>query len=331
MVMTDGLDVVGIGNAIVDVITHADDAFIVENRLTKGAMTLVDADQATTLYAKMGPGIEMSGGSAANTIAGLASLGGQAGYVGKVCDDELGEVFRHDIRAIGVRYDTVPIVGEPPTARCLIVVTPDAQRTMHTFLGASVELGPEDIDAELVAAGRIVYLEGYLWDRPKAKDAFLKAAAIAHDAGRQVALTLSDGFCVERHRDSFRDLIDGHIDLLFANEDELRSLYQTEALGDALAAVRGAVGMVAITCGAQGSLVLDGVNSFEVPAHPVDRVVDTTGAGDLYAAGFLYGLSVGRHPADCGVLGSLAAAEIISHYGGRPEVDLAELVKANGV
>ena len=330
MVMADGLDVVGIGNAIVDVIAHADDAFIVENGLTKGAMTLVDADQATALYAKMGPGVEMSGGSAANTIAGLASLGGRTGYIGKVCDDTLGEVFRHDIRAIGARYETAPIAGEPPTARCLIVVTPDAQRTMHTFLGASVELGPEDIDAAFVAAGRILYLEGYLWDRPKAKDAFLKAAAIAHDAGRQVALTLSDGFCVERHRDSFRELIDGHIDILFGNEDELRSLYQTDTLADALTAVRGSVGVVAITRSAQGSLVLDGVNSFEVPAHPVDRLVDTTGAGDLYAAGFLFGLSEGRHPADCGTLGSLAAAEVISHFGGRPEVELAELVKASG-
>jgi sugar/nucleoside kinase (ribokinase family) len=326
----DGLEVVGIGNAIVDVISHAEDAFITDNGLAKGAMTLVDADQAKAIYAKMGPGLEMSGGSAANTMAGLASLGSRAGYIGKVCDDELGEVFRHDIRAIGVRYETLPIAGDPPTARCLIVVTPDAQRTMHTFLGASTELGPEDIDEGLIAASRITYLEGYLWDKPKAKDAFVKAAGIAHDAGRKVALTLSDGFCVERHRDSFRELIHGHIDILFGNDDELRSLYLTESLPEALDAVRGSVGLVAITCGAKGSLVLDGMNAYEVAAHPVDKVVDTTGAGDLYAAGFLHGLTEGRHPADCGALGSLAAGEIISHYGARPEADLAGLVKANG-
>jgi sugar/nucleoside kinase (ribokinase family) len=328
--MADGLEVVGIGNAIVDVISHAEDSFILDNGLVKGAMTLVDADQAKAIYAKMGPGLEMSGGSAANTMAGLAALGSRAGYIGKVCDDELGEVFRHDIRAIGVAYGTDPITGDPPTARCLIVVTPDAQRTMNTFLGASTELGPEDIDDQLIAASRITYLEGYLWDKPKAKDAFVKAARIAHDAGRQVALTLSDGFCVERHRDSFRDLIHGHVDILFGNEDELRSLFLTESLSDALAQLRGSVGLAAITCGADGSVVLQDGATYEVPAHPVEHIVDTTGAGDLYAAGFLHGVTEGRHPAECGTLGSLAAAEIISHYGARPEADLVALVKANG-
>jgi len=318
--------VAGIGNAIVDVLSHAEESFISEHGLIKGTMTLIDEAQAHHLYDKMGPGIEMSGGSAANTIAGLASLGGRGAYVGKVADDILGEVFRHDMRAIGVAFDTQPLNGTPPTARCLIVVTPDAQRTMHTFLGASTELGPGDIDAALIRDAEITYLEGYLWDKPTAKDAFVKAATVAHDAGRKVSLTLSDVFCVERHRDSFRELIDGHIDILFGNEDEMKALYQTDTLEEAFEAVRGECAIVAITRSEKGSLIMEGPTVYEVPAEPVEKIVDTTGAGDLYAAGFLYGYTQGRHPAECGRIGAIAAAEVISHYGARPEADLAALV-----
>ncbi|NBC31154.1 MAG: adenosine kinase [Alphaproteobacteria bacterium] len=326
--MPTPLTVVGIGNAIVDVISHAEDAFITQHKLNKGTMTLIDSDQARALYSKMGPGIEMSGGSAANTIAGLATLGGQCGFIGKVCDDELGDVFRHDITAVGVKYATPPLNEDPPTARCLIVVTPDAQRTMHTYLGASVELGPDDIDADIIGGAQITYLEGYLWDRPKAKEAFRTAATIARESGRKVALTLSDVFCVERHRDSFRELIDGHVDILFGNEDEMRALYQTETLEDAFSAVRGECGIVAITRSERGSLIMEGPTLYEVPAAPVDRIVDTTGAGDLYAAGFLHGLTRGKHLAECGRLGSLAAAEVLTHYGARPECDLNEWIAA---
>ena len=324
--MTKSLHVVGIGNAIVDVLSHADDAFLRDNGLVKGSMTLIDLDQAEALYKKMGSAVEMSGGSAANTIAGIASLGGRAGYIGKICDDILGVVFRHDIRAIGVAFDSQPVVGHPPTARSLIIVTPDAERTMHTYLGACVELGPDDIDPDFIARAQVTYMEGYLWDRPAAKEAFLKAADVAAQAGRRVSLTLSDSFCVERHRDSFRELISGHVDILFGNEDELVNLYRTDTLDQAIDAVRGECEIVVVTRGAKGSMVMDGPSVFEVPAAPIDRLVDTTGAGDLYAAGFLHGYTQGRHLAECARLGSLAAAEIISHYGARPEVDLAELV-----
>lgn len=324
--MTKSLHVVGIGNAIVDVLSHADDAFLRDNGLVKGSMTLIDLDQAEALYKKMGSAVEMSGGSAANTIAGIASLGGRAGYIGKICDDILGVVFRHDIRAIGVAFDSQPVVGHPPTARSLIIVTPDAERTMHTYLGACVELGPDDIDPDFIARAQVTYMEGYLWDRPAAKQAFLKAADVAAQAGRRVSLTLSDSFCVERHRDSFRELISGHVDILFGNEDELVNLYRTDTLDQAIDAVRGECEIVVVTRGAKGSMVMDGPSVFEVPAEPIDRLVDTTGAGDLYAAGFLHGYTQGRHLAECARLGSLAAAEIISHYGARPEVDLAELV-----
>lgn len=326
--MSDTLAVVGIGNAIVDVISHADDAFIAANGLAKGAMTLIDADQAEALYAKMGPGVEISGGSAANTIAGIAGLGGRAAYIGKVADDQLGGVFRHDIRAVGVAYDSAPITGGAPTARCLILVTPDAQRTMNTFLGASTELGPDDIDPALIARAQATYLEGYLWDKPAAKDAFVKAAKIAKDAGRKVSLTLSDTFCVERHRDSFLDLIDGHIDILFGNEAELKALYRTDDFDTALQAVRGHCEISVVTRSEKGSVVMEGASIFEVAAEPVAKVVDTTGAGDLYAAGFLFGWSEGRHLADCARIGSIAAAEIIGHTGARAEADLKALVAA---
>ncbi|NNG04620.1 MAG: adenosine kinase [Inquilinus sp.] len=318
--------VLGIGNAIVDVLAHADDAFIERNDLNKGAMTLIDAETATALYAKMGPAVEISGGSAANTVAGVASLGGRAVFIGKVCDDQLGEVFRHDIRAVGVDFDTRPIAGSPPTARSLILVTPDSHRTMNTMLGACVELGPEDIDPAVVGGAEITYLEGYLWDKPTAKEAFLKAAAIAHDSGRRVSLTLSDPFCVDRHRDSFRTLIAGHIDILFGNEHEVMALYQVDTLEAALDRVRGECAIAAITRSEAGSLVLHDGRTEEVPAEPVAALVDSTGAGDLYAAGFLYGLTAGRAPAECGRLGSIAAAEVIGHIGARPEASLAELV-----
>ncbi|HEX7008108.1 MAG TPA: adenosine kinase [Alphaproteobacteria bacterium] len=320
-------DVVGIGNAIVDVLAHTDDAFLVENALAKGAMTLIDTVQAETLYQAMGPGIEISGGSAANTMAGFASLGGRGAFFGKVRDDQLGEVFRHDIRAAGVAYDTLPASDGPPTARCLIFVTPDAQRTMQTFLGASVALGPEDIDPSVVQAAQITYLEGYLWDPPRAKDAFLKAADLAHKAGRKVALTLSDPFCVERHRAEFHRLVDGHVDILFANEIEIMSLYQVKTFDEALQAVRGRCEIAALTRSAKGSVLVRGDEVHVIDAVPVERVVDTTGAGDLYAAGVLYGLTHGKDLATAGRIGSIAAAEAISHMGARPETPLKDLVK----
>jgi len=326
-----GHGVVGIGNAIVDVLTHTDDSFLEQHDLAKGSMTLIDVEQATRLYSKMGSTVECSGGSAANSMAGLAALGGRAAYIGRVRDDALGEVFRRAIREAGVTFDLAPATTGPPTGRCLILVTPDAQRTMQTLLGASATLRPEDIDHETVAGASITFLEGYLWDPEPAKRAFLRAAGIAHASGRRVALSLSDSFCVERHRDEFRDLVDNHVDVLFANEDELESLYETESLGQALASLGGRCEIAAVTRGAQGSLVVSGRDVIEVAAETVDRVVDTTGAGDLYAAGFLYGLSRGRDAATCGRIGSLAAAEIIGHFGARPEKSLREIVVQAGI
>lgn len=325
------LDVVGIGNAIVDVIAHAAEAFIADEALQKGAMTLIDARRAEALYRRMGPAIESSGGSAGNTMAGIASLGGKGGYIGKVRDDILGEVFRHDITAIGVGFETPPAATGPGTARCLILVTPDGQRTMATYLGACVELGPEDIDPQLIAAAQVTYLEGYLFDQPRAQQAFREAAGIAHGAGRQVALTLSDPFCVGRHRAAFRELVQGEIDILFANEAEICSLYETKDFGEAAAAVRGHVRVAALTRSAQGSLVLADGMAHRVEAAPVAHVVDTTGAGDLYAAGFLYGLTRGLPLPTCGALGSLCAAEIISHVGARPETPLRGLATVAGL
>lgn len=325
--MSASLHAVTIGNAIVDVISQADEAFIVDNNLLKGAMRLIDADEAEALYAKMGPGLEMSGGSAGNTAAGIAALGGKAGYIGKVSDDLLGKVFTHDIRAIGVDFRTPPLPGHPPTARCLIMVTPDAQRTMNTFLGACVELGPADIDEALIRDAQVTYLEGYLWDKDSAKEAFVKAAKVAHDAGRKVSLTLSDSFCVDRHRSSFLDLIDGHVDILFANELELTSLFEVDGFDDGLEQLRGMCEMAAITRSEKGCVVLSGADRYDVPAHPATQVIDTTGAGDLFASGFLYGLTTGRHPADAAKIGAIAAAEVISHYGARPEADLKQAIQ----
>jgi sugar/nucleoside kinase (ribokinase family) len=324
------LDVVGIGNAIVDVIAHAEEDFLAREALVKGTMTLIDAPRADALYQMMGPAIEASGGSASNTMAGIASLGGKGAYIGKVRDDFLGQVFRHDITAIGVRFNTAAATSGPGTARCLILVTPDGQRTMNTYLGACVDLGPDDIDTDVVAAAEITYLEGYLFDPPQAQNAFRKAAAVAHAAGRQVALSLSDPFCVERHLAAFRDLVDGHVDILFANEAEICSLYETDDFAAAAAAVRGHVTIAILTRSAAGSVVLASGAEHRIAAAPVARVVDTTGAGDLYASGFLYGLTLGLPLPICGEIGSLCAAEIISHVGARPEVRLSELVDGIG-
>ena len=324
--MTDRLlDVVGIGNAIVDVLSHASEEFLVRHDLPKGAMTLIDADQADRIYDAMGPGVEVSGGSAANTIVGVASFGGRGAYIGKVRDDQLGQVFAHDLKAVGVDFATPMAAGGPSTARCLINVTPDAQRTMTTYLGACVGLGPEDVDATTIAAAKVTYLEGYLWDPPGAKEAFRKAVRIAHEAERKVSLTLSDAFCVDRYRAEFLDLARDHVDILFANESELLSLYQVDRFDDALQRVAGHCEIAALTRSEKGSIVVANGEVHVIDAEPIARVADTTGAGDLYAAGFLYGYTRGMSPLDCGRLASLAASEIIGHFGARPERDLAAL------
>jgi sugar/nucleoside kinase (ribokinase family) len=321
-------DVVGIGNAIVDVLAHADEKFLAQFELTKGAMTLIDADRAATLYDNMSPAVECSGGSAANTIACLASLGGQGAFIGKVHDDQLGKIFRHDIRSLGITFETAPSVGGVSTARCLIFVTPDADRTMQTFLGACVELNPVDIDPKIIADAKVIYLEGYLWDPPGAKQAFIEAADLAHDADRLVALSLSDPFCVNRYRDEFRDLVEQHIDILFANEDEICSLYQVDNFDDALQQVRGHCKIAALTRSEKGSVIISGDDVHVIDAAPVKKLVDTTGAGDAYAAGFLYGLTQGKPLDECGRLGGIASAEVISHFGARPETPLKELAAA---
>jgi sugar/nucleoside kinase (ribokinase family) len=320
------LDVVGIGNAMVDVLARADDAFLATHGLAKGAMTLVDAAQSDALYDAMGPGVEISGGSAGNTMAGLAALGGKGAFIGKVRDDQLGGVFGHDIRAAGVRFDTPPAADGAPTARCLVIVTPDAQRTMCTYLGACVELGPDDVEEALIAAAEITYLEGYLWDPPRAKQAFRKALDIAHANGRRVALTLSDPFCVDRHRAEFRELAAEHIDILFANEAEIISLYEVDDFDAALRRVRQDCAVAALTRSERGSVIVAGEEVHVIDAHPVAEVVDATGAGDLYAAGVLYGLTHGWDLASAGRLGGLAAAEVIGHIGARAEADLGQLM-----
>jgi sugar/nucleoside kinase (ribokinase family) len=318
--------VVGIGNALVDVIAHADDAFIVEHGLVKGSMTLIDTERAIEIYRALGQAIQMSGGSAANTMTGVASLGGRAAYIGKVNHDELGEVFGHDLRAVGVRFRPGHYDSELPTGRCIIVVTPDAQRTMNTYLGTSSMLAPDDLDEQIIAAGAILYMEGYLFDRDDAKKAFRRAAAVAHEAGRTVSLTLSDSFCVDRHRADFVALVRDDVDILFGNDVELCSLYEVPSLDDAITRVRGECQLAAITCGKDGSYVVTGDGVLHVPAEPVARVLDTTGAGDLYAAGFLYGYTRSLSLAECGRLGSIAAAEVISHVGPRPLVALRTLL-----
>jgi len=325
-------DVLGIGNAIVDVIARAEEDFLLRQGMRKGTMALVDADRAEALYAAMGPAVEVSGGSAANTIVGLASLGRRSAFIGKVKDDVLGRAFAHDIRAAGVTFTTRSAADGAPTGRCYVLVTPDGERTMNTFLGAAQDLHPADIDADTIAASAITYLEGYLWDPKNAKDAFLKAAKIAHDTGRIVALTLSDAFCVDRWRDEFLHLMRSQtVDLIFANEAELHSLYQTADFDAAVAALRADVEAAVVTRSEKGCLVIGPDETEAVPAFPVERVVDTTGAGDLFAAGFLSGLARGADDRTCGRLGALAAAEVIQHLGARPEASLKDLARENGL
>ena len=329
--MTAQYDVVALGNAIVDVIAQADDAFLAHEGLVKGSMGLIDEGRATTLYGRMAQGLETSGGSAGNTVAGVASLGGAAGYIGKVAADQLGEVFAHDMRAIGVHYATAPLVDGAATARCLVNVTPDGERTMSTFLGASVALTPKDVDPALIRAARIVYLEGYLFDPDGGRAAFAEAAEIAHATGVQTALTLSDAFVVDRHRAGLLAFMETDVDVVFANESEVKALFGTDDFDTAAKALAAKVKIAAVTRGAQGSVVLSGGEALAVPAEPVAKVVDTTGAGDQYAAGVLYGLAHGRPFADCARLGHLAAGEVISHYGPRPQVSLKALAAAKGL
>lgn len=329
--MPDLYDVAAIGNAIVDVIAPATDAWLAENNLTKGAMMLVDPVQSASLYSKMNEAVEASGGSAANTIAGLASFGGKGAFMGKVADDELGRVFAHDMRAIGARFENAPLVGGPATAVSMINVTPDAQRTMCTFLGASVEFTDADVDQATVEAAKIVYLEGYLFDAEAARRAFAKAAALAHGSGRKIALTLSDSFVVERHRGGLKGFIESQVDLLFANEAELLALYETADFDEACEQLLRHCDLAAVTRSEKGSVVLAKGETLHIPAEPVEKVVDTTGAGDQYAAGFLFGLSQGRSLQDCGRLAGIAAAEVISHYGPRPQVSLKDLAASKGL
>lgn len=319
------LDVVAIGNALVDILAHEDDQFIASHGLTKGAATMVDAETADAVYADMRPSTEVSGGSAANTAAGIAAFGGVAAYIGRVRDDQLGKVFAHDLRAAGVRFDSPPADAGPPTGRCLVMVTPDAERTMCTYLGAADQLAPDEIDPALVGNAAVTYLEGYLWDQPAAKDALRRAMEVAHAGSGRVALTLSDPFCVERHRAEFLELLHGPVDIVFANVHEITSLFETQDFEVAVDAIRGMCEIAALTRSELGSLIATADAVERVAAAPVERVVDLTGAGDLYAAGFLYGLTHGRDLATSGRLGSLAAAEVISHIGARPEVSLAEL------
>src|SRR3954464_12048254 len=324
-------DVLGIGNAIVDVIARTEDDFLAKQNMRKGAMQLIDEAQAVGIYDAMGPAVEVSGGSAANTIVGVASLGARAAFVGKVKDDELGRAFAHDIRAAGVAFSTPSAADGPSTARCYVLVTPDGERTMNTYLGAAQDLHPADVDPEMIASSAITYLEGYLWDPPHAKEAFRKAAKIAHEAGRQVALTLSDAFCVDRYRAEFLDLIrTGTVDLVFANERELHSLYQTADFDTALNALRNDARLAVITRSEKGCLVVTREETDAVPATPIERVVDATGAGDLFAAGFLVGLSRGVEYRTAARLGALAAAEVIQHLGARPETSLKALARDNG-
>jgi sugar/nucleoside kinase (ribokinase family) len=319
-------DVVGIGNAIVDVLVQADDDLIDNFELTKGTMTLVDEAQAERLYASVGPGLETSGGSAANTLAGVAQLGGRAGFIGRVRNDQLGGIFSHDIRSVGARFDTPAATEGPSTARCLILVTPDAQRTMCTYLGASVGLDPADLDLEMVAQAKVLYLEGYLWDSDEAKAAFIAAAEVARAHGGEVALSLSDAFCVERHRESFQELVDGHVDILFANEMEITALYKANSFEEAADQVRGRCKLAALTRSEQGSVVLNGSGTHSIAPFQLGPLLDTTGAGDLYAAGFLHAYTQGQAVEACGRLGSLCAGQVVTQLGPRPQGSLKQLV-----
>ena len=324
-------DVVGIGNAIVDIIARCDEGFLSKHGLAKGSMRLIDADEANRLYSAMGPAVERSGGSVANAIAGLASFGARCGFIGRVAADQFGGIFRHDIRSLGVHYDTLPASDGAPTARCLILVTPDGERTMNTFLGASVDFRPEDLDLDLIGNAKVVYLEGYLFDRDAAKAAFREAARATKEAGAKVALTLSDAFCVDRHRDDFRALVRHGADIVFANEKEITSLYQVNSFEEAADAAMNDCEMAVLTRSEAGSIIVAGGETIEIEAENVPQVVDMTGAGDLYSAGFLFGLTHGASLRECGRLGSLAAAEAISHIGARPEISLQKLALENGL
>jgi adenosine kinase len=325
-------DVLGIGNAIVDVLAKTEDDFLHRQNMRKGGMQLIDEKRADAIYDAMGPAVEISGGSAANTTVGVASFGARAAFVGKVRDDQLGRVFAHDIRAAGVTFETPPASGGPSTARSYILVTPDGERTMNTFLGAAQDLHPNDIDPDAIAATEIVYLEGYLWDPPRAKEAFLKAATIAHKAERLVALTLSDAFCVDRYRAEFLGLIrDRTVDIVFANEHELHSLYETSDFDTAVNALRADARLAVVTRSEKGCLVITREQTDAVRATPIDRIVDATGAGDLFAAGFLVGLSRGNDHRTAAQLGALAAAEVIQHIGARPQTSLKALAEQNGL
>jgi len=325
-------DVLGIGNAIFDVLVQTDEGFLGRHGMTKGGMALIDEARATAIYADMGPATEMSGGSAANTIVGIANLGARAAYVGKVRDDQIGRLYTHDIRAAGVAFETPAAAGGPATGCSYILVTPDGERTMNTYLGAAQDLTPSDIDAAQIAAASVIYLEGYLWDPKSAKEAFVKAATIAHGAGRQVALTLSDSFCVDRYRDEFLDLMrKGTVDLVFANEAELHSLYQTSDFDTALKQLQSDTKLGVVTRSEKGCVVASKDGAVAVPAFPIQKLVDTTGAGDLFAAGFLFGLVRNAGHENAGRLGALAAAEVIQHIGARPQVSLKELAQQNGL
>jgi sugar/nucleoside kinase (ribokinase family) len=324
-------DVLGIGNAIVDILSRTEDDFLVREKLVKGSMRLIETAESDRLYSVIGPAIEASGGSAGNTTAGVASFGGRAAFIGKVADDPLGAIYRHDMRATGIHFATPPLTGGDPTARSMILITPDGERTMNTYLGAAQLLTPDDIDQETVAAAGITYLEGYLWDRPLAKEAFRKAAKLAHQAGRKVSLTLSDSFCVDRFRSEFLGLIrDRSVDILFANESELKSLYQTGDFGTALDAARREGTLVAVTAGEEGAYVVSPDGIEHVPAAPVETIADTTGAGDLFAAGFLFGVARKLPVKTSAELGNLAAAEVIGHIGPRPATSLRDLARQMG-
>ena len=325
------IDVLCIGNAIVDVIARVDDDFVSKHGLVKGSMNLIDEARAEMLYADMGQAIEVSGGSAGNTAAGIASFGGKAAYFGKVKQDQLGDIYQHDMRAQGVRFDSQAAVDGPATARSFIMVTPEGERTMNTYLGACVNLTIDDIDSDIVSASQVTYMEGYLWDRPEAKEAFKLAAKIARKAGRLTSITLSDSFCVERHRDSFLDLIRNDIDIVFANESEIKSLYQTQNFEGALRAIRKDCEIAVLTRSAAGCVVARGDDVLSAAAYPVNKVVDVTGAGDLFASGFLFGFTNAKSLAQCAQLGALASAEVISHIGARPEVKLSAHAEAVGL
>lgn len=326
------LDVLCIGNAIVDIIASCDEAFLVENGIIKGAMNLIDAERAELLYARMGPAVEASGGSAGNTAAGIASFGGRAAYFGKVSEDGLGKIYAHDIRAQGVAFDTRPLTGQPPTARSMIFVTPDGERSMNTYLGACVELGPEDVEPEKAASAKVTYFEGYLWDPPRAKEAIRMTAAIAHQNGREVSMTLSDSFCVDRYRDEFLDLMrSGTVDIVFANSHEIKSLYQTSSFEEALAQIRKDCRIAAVTRSEKGSVIVKGNETFTIQPTEIAELVDTTGAGDLYASGFLHGYTQGLDLQRCGDLGSLAAGLVIQQIGPRPRQNLLDEARKVGL